>query len=83
MPPKKRSHPYKRRTGMVPKKITFTSPLIDLSESPPSTFSSLETAELVKIPPLEMDASHEVSISRVLNPNFITSPVPRATPNRP
>ena len=72
MPPKKRSHPYKRRTGMIPKKITFTSPLIDLCESPPSTFSSLETAELVKIPPLE--------VSRVLNPNFITPPAPRATP---
>ena len=68
---------------MVPKKITFTSPLTDLSESPPSTFSSLETAELVKIPPLEVDASHEVSISRVLNPNFIAPPVPRATSNRP
>ena len=30
-----------------------------------------------------MDASHEVSISRVLNPNFITPPAPRATSSQP
>ena len=68
---------------MIPKKITFTSPLIDLCESPPSAFSSLETANLVKISPLEVDASHEVSISRVLNPNFVTPPIPRTISSWP
>ena len=70
MPPKKRSHPYKRRTGMVPKKIT-------------STPFSLETVEPAETPLLEVDASHEVSISRVLNPNFIAPPVPKTASNRP
>ena len=70
MPPKKRSHPYKMRTGMVPKKIT-------------STPFSLETLESAETPPLEVDASHEVSISRVLNPNFIAPPVPGTISNQP
>ena len=55
---------------MVPKKIT-------------STPFSLETVEPAETPPLEVDASHEVSISRVLNPNFIASPVPKTASNRP
>ena len=77
-----KTSPLQKRIGMIPKKITFTSPLIDLCESPPA-FSSLETADLVKISPLEVDASHEVSISRVLNSNFITPSVPRTIPNWP
>ena len=55
---------------MVPKKIT-------------STPFSLETAEPAETPPLEVDASHEVSISKFLNPNFIAPPVPRTTSNWP
>ena len=65
---------------MIPKRITPSSFLIDLCESPPPPFSSLETAELVRISPLEVDASHEVSISKVPNPNFIAPPMPRSNP---
>ena len=79
MPPRKRSHPYKRRSGMTPRKIIPTPPSIDLRESPPSIFPTLGTAELVKISPLETDVSHETSISRVLNPNFVASSAPRTT----
>ena len=68
---------------MIPKRITPSSSLIDLCESPSPSFPSLETAELVKISPLEVDASHEVSISRVPNPNFIAPPVPRSNSNWP
>ena len=84
MPPKKKPHPYKRRTKMTPKKITSSYSLIDLCDSPPPPCSSsLETAELIKISPLEVDTSHEVSISRVPNPNFIAPPVPRPVFNLP
>ena len=38
MPPRKRSHPYKRRSGMIPKRIIPTSPSMDLRESPSSVF---------------------------------------------
>ena len=77
MPPRRKSHPYKRRTNLPPQKITSSSPLIDLCESPSPSFPHLETAELVKISPLEVDTSHEVTISRIPNPNFITPPIPR------
>ena len=68
---------------LVPKMVTSQSSLINLCDSPSPSFSSLETAELVRTSPLSVDASHEVSISRVPNPNFIAPPVAKTIPSQP